>query len=141
MDDVLLISSEPNELQLMLEITNAKAGKYHNEFGKEQNNVMKKGRRKNNPEFTLGDLNLKYTGKYKYLGYIQNNKNNLEDHIKTLKGKVKNEYQTLLTIAVNKNFSNIEMQTIWELTQSCIASTIAYSSEIFNPGKNRTGKN
>ena len=140
MDDGLLISSEPKELQLMLEITNAIAGKYHIEFGEEKFNVMKIGRSKNNPEFTLGDMNLKYTDKYKYLGYIQNNKNNLEDHIKALKGKVENAYQTLLAIAGNKNFNNIEMQTIWELTQSCIASTIAYSNEIWNPGKTEQEK-
>ena len=140
MDDVLLISSEPKELQLMLEITNTIAGKYHIEFGEEKSNVMKIGRSKNNPEFTLGDMNLKYTDKYKYLGYIQNNKNNLEDHIKALKGKVENAYQTLLAIAGNKNFNNIEMQTIWELTQSCIESTIAYSNEIWNPGKTEQEK-
>ena len=35
---------------------------------------MKIGRNKENPEFTLGDMNLKYTDKYKYLGYVQNNK-------------------------------------------------------------------
>ena len=116
------------------------AGKYHIEFGEEKSNVMKIGRSKNNPEFTLGDMNLKYTDKYKYLGYIQNNKNNLEDHIKALKGKVENAYQTLLAIAGNKNFNNIEMQTIWELTQSCIESTIAYSNEIWNPGKTEQEK-
>ena len=92
MDDVLLISSEPKELQLMLEITNAIARKYHIEFGEEKSNVMNIGRSKNNPEFTLADMNLKYTVKYKYLGYIQNNKKNLEDHIKALKGKVENAY-------------------------------------------------
>ena len=67
-------------------------------------------------------------------------KNNLEDHIKATKEKVENTYQTLLVIAGNKNFSNIEMQTIWELTQSCITSTIAYSSEIWSPGKTENEK-
>ena len=74
MDDVLLISSEPNELQQMLNITSAIAGKYHVQFGEEKSNVMKIGRNKENPEFTQGDMNLKYTDKYKYLGYMQNNK-------------------------------------------------------------------
>ena len=32
------------------------------------------------------------------------------------------------------------MQTVWELTQSFIASTIAYSSEIWNPGKTEQEK-
>ena len=79
--------------QLMLKITNAIAGRYHIGFGEEKNNVMKIGRSKNNPEFTLRDVNLKYTDKYKYLGYIQNNKNNLEDHIKALRGEVENGYK------------------------------------------------
>ena len=57
-------------------------------------------------------MNLKYTDKYKYLGYVQNNKNNIEDRIKATKAKVENTYQTLLATAGNKNFSNIEMQTI-----------------------------
>ena len=141
MNDVLLISSEPNELQQMLNITSAIAGKYHVEFGEEKSNVMKIGRNKENPEFTLGDMNLKYTNKYKYLGYVQNNKNNLEDNIKATKAKVENTYQTQLAIAGNKNFSNIKMQLIWELTQSCITSTIAYSSEIWSPWKNENEKN
>ena len=140
MDDVLLISSGPKELQLMLEITNAIAGKYHIEFGEENSNVMKIGRSKSNTEFTIGDMNLKYTDKYKYLGYIQNKKNNLDNHIKALKGKVENAYQTLLALAGNKNFNNIDKQTIWELTQSCIASTISFSSEIWNPGKTEQEK-
>ena len=142
MDDVLLIFSEPKELQLMFEITNAIAGKYHIEFREEKSNVMKIGRSKNNPEFTLGDMNLKYTDKYKYLGYIQNNKNNLEDHIKALKGKVENAYETLLAIAGYRNFNNIEMQTIWELTQRPLHS-INHSIQQRNleSRENRTGKN
>ena len=48
---------------------------------------MKIGRNKQSPEFTLWDLSPKYTDKYNYLGYIQNNKN----------------------IAGNKTFNNIEM--------------------------------
>ena len=94
----------------MLNITSAIAGKYHVEFGEEKSNVMQIGRNKEKPEFTLGDMNLEYTDKYKY------NKNNLEDHTIATKANVENANQTLLAIAGNKNFSNIEMQTIWELT-------------------------
>ena len=128
---MLLISSEPNELQQMLNITSAIAGKYHVELGDEKSNMMKIGRNKQNPKFALGDMNLKYTDKYKYLGYVQNNKNNLDDHTKAIKAKVENAYETLLAIAGNKNISNIEIQTTWELTQSCITSTLAYNSEIW----------
>ena len=125
MDDVLLISSDPKELQQMLNITNNVAGRYHVEFGEEKSNVMKIGRHKKEPNFMLGNMKLGYTDKYKYLGYIQNKQNNLETHISALKGKIENTYQTILAIAGNKNFNNIEMQTIWELTQCCITSTIA----------------
>ena len=46
MDDVLLVSSEPNELQQMLNITRAIVGKYHIEFGEEKKRVMKIGANK-----------------------------------------------------------------------------------------------
>ena len=49
MDGVLLVSSEPNELQQMLNITSAIAGKYHIKFGEEKGKVMKIGRNKQNP--------------------------------------------------------------------------------------------
>ena len=140
MDDMLLISPEPNEPQQMLNIASAKTGKYHVEFGEEKSNVMKIGLNKQNPEFTLRDMNLKYTDKYKYLGYVQNNKNNLEDHTKATEAKVENAYQMLLAIAGNTNFNNIELQTIWELTQSCMTSTIAYISAIWSPGKTENKK-
>ena len=140
MDDVLLISSDPTELQKMLDITDEVAGKYHIEFGEPKSNTMKIGGKKECPKFRLGDMELKETDKYKYLGFVQNNKNNLKDHITALKGKVENTYQTILAIAGNKSFKNIEMQTIWALLQSCIASTITYSSEIWKPNKKETEK-
>ena len=68
-------------------------------------------RSKKNPEFTLGDLILKYWKKYKYLRYTSNN-NKSGDHINAHKGKVENIYQTPLAIAGNKTFNNIEMQTM-----------------------------
>ena len=41
---------------------------------------------------------LDYCNKYKYLGNIQNDKNNMKDHIQALKGKVEAAYQTILAI-------------------------------------------
>ena len=92
MDDVILITTEPKEMQDMLDITNTTSGIYHVEFGEPKSNVMKIGGNKDRPEFHLGDMILKYTEKYKYLGFLQNRKNNLEDHIKALRGKVEAKY-------------------------------------------------
>ena len=38
-------------------------------------------------------MTLDRTEKYKYLGHIQNNKNNNEDHMRQLKGKTEAAYQ------------------------------------------------
>ena len=81
MDDVILASLDPNEMQKMLDITNNVAGKYHIEFGEEKSNVMKIGGGKSKPEFKLGKMKLQYCEIYKYLGMIKNSKNNLKDHI------------------------------------------------------------
>ena len=80
-------------------------------------------------------MELKYAEKYKYLGFMQSEKNNLKEHIKGLKGKVESTYQTILAIAGNKNFKNIELQTIWQLVESCIERIITHSSETWKPNK------
>ena len=47
MDDIVLITSNPNELQKMLDITDDIAERYHIDFGKENNKVMEiEGRKK-----------------------------------------------------------------------------------------------
>ena len=43
MDDVVLISPDPKELQTMLNISNEIAGRYHIEFGEEKSKIMKIG--------------------------------------------------------------------------------------------------
>lgn len=140
MDDVILITSDPKEMQKMLNITDETAGIYHIEFGEEKSKAMKIGGNKTLPDLRLGDMKLAYSDKYKYLGFMQNKKNNLEDHIKLITGKVEFTYQTILTIAGNKNFKDIEMETIWELIQSCITAIISYSSEVWKPNKKENEK-
>ena len=96
---------------------------------------MKIGAPKNKPEFKLGSMKIVYSDCYKYLGLLLNTNNNLEDHIKSTKGKAEAAYQTTLSIAGNSNMKNIEMRTIWELISCCIQPTITYSSEVWQPTK------
>ena len=141
MDDVVLISSKPAELQKMLDITYDIACRYHIEFGKEKSKAMKIGGGKTNqPEFRLGDMILEYTDKYKYLGEILNNKNNMTDHISATKGKVEAAYQTILTITGNSTFKEIEMQVVWELVECCITAIITYGAETWYTTKTEMDK-
>ena len=78
---------------------------------------------------------MKYTEKYKYLGEIFNSKGNLSDQIKELKGKAEAAYQTMLAIAGNKHFQNIEMKTIWKMLETCIIPILTYAGETRNPTK------
>jgi hypothetical protein len=75
---------------------------------------------------------LNYTEKYKYLGHIQNSKNNLADHIIEIKSIAEAAYQTIIAIAGNRNFKGIELEAIWEMIESCIVSIITYSLEACN---------
>ena len=138
MDDVLLVSDDPKELEQMLNITNDVASIYHIEFGKAKSNVMKIGRKGKEVEQNLGSMRLDYTDKYKYLGLIQNNKNNLEEQIKSIKGKVEAAYQTTLAIASDSVLKYMEMNTIWENIEMCILPIITYSSETWEPTKKET---
>ena len=140
MDDVILISTEPKEQQEMLDITAQTAGKYHIEFGEEKSKGMKIGKLKNKPEFKLGSMTLKYCTKYKYLGFNQNESNNMKDHISMLKGKVESAYQTILAITGNRDMASIEMEAIWELLECTIIPIITYACETWNPNKTEIKK-
>jgi len=67
------------------------------------------------PPFILGEMNLDKTNTYKYLGMIINEKGNMEDHIKVIKGKMEASLQTILNIAGYNDFNKIQKQIIWKL--------------------------
>ena len=61
MDDVLLVSEDPKELEKTLNITNDVASKNHIEFGKaKSSNVMKIGRKGKEIEQKLGSMSLRF---------------------------------------------------------------------------------
>ncbi len=64
--------------------------KYHNEYGESKSNVMTKTNRTNRQRksFKLGNKDLKDTDNYKYLGFIQNDTNNMEHLFTVMKGNV-----------------------------------------------------
>ena len=138
MDDVILITTEPEEMEEMLNTTDEIAGRYHIEFGEPKSKAMKIGGGKLKPAFKLGEMTLGYCDAYKYLGILQNEKNNMKDHIQALKGKVEAAYQTILAITGNRAFADIEMKTIWELIECTIIPIITYGCEVWNPRKHET---
>ena len=98
----------------------------------------KSSERSKKPTFTLGDMQLDQTEKYKYLGETLNNKNNMANQITEIKRKTEAAYQTIVTLAGNKNFKDIEMQTIWRLLETCITPIILHGSETWKTTKEET---
>ena len=136
-DDVLLISVE-GKLQPSLDITAKTSNTYHVEYGKSKSNTMViKNNRKKNEEhaYEIGDMKLDQTNKYKYLGYMLNNKNNNEEQTKSIKGRTEAAYQNMMALTGNSTFSQIEMETIWTVMEACIIPTITYSGEAWHPSK------
>ncbi len=110
---------------------------YRNEYGKLKSNIMTNSNRKNGQRtlFKLGNMELKETDNYKYLGLIQNNKNNMKHHLTIMKGKVEAVYQRILALAGNTTFRNIEMESILINVQSQIEPIITYSGEVWDLNK------
>ena len=106
------------------------------EYGQSKSNtrIIKTQRKKvkgeTKEEFKLGNTQLEMTEKYKYLGYLQNSKNNNDHHIKNIKGKTEAAYQKMMALTGNSNFSVIEMDTIWKAVEACITPIITYGGEI-----------
>ncbi len=82
-------------------------------------------------------MEFKEIDNYKYLGLIQNNKNNMKHHLTIMKGKVEAVYiyQRILALAGNTTFRNIEMQSIWINVQSKIETIITYRGEVWDLNK------
>ena len=94
MDDVDLIHQDKEELKKMLNTTSELANRYHSKFGKEKKQSMtinapppphqwKNPKHRNNKRRTSTG---KKNNTYKYLGMTINNKGNMDDHIKKIKG-------------------------------------------------------
>ena len=141
MDDVALIANEHSHMQKMLDITHEISSRYRIKFGEEKSKTITMPNRKNTQtqeNFMLGEMKIEYTDKYKYLGIISNNKNNLKDHIPSITAKAEATYQTILMLAHNSNFDGIQMETIWKLLDTCIIPILTYGSETWNLSKTET---
>ena len=131
-DDVFAVETNTANFQKELDITNNTSNIYHIEYGAPKSNTqrIRHTRKKvETPTFKLGEMELEQTSKYKYLGLIQNEKNNNEDQLKSTKGKVEAAYQQMLAVAGTADFYNIEMEVIWTVVQKCISPIITYAGE------------
>ena len=105
MDDLVLIEINEPKSQELLDITNDISLRYHIEYGEPKSNFIVSGRRKSAPTIKLGNINLKETDTYKYLGEMINKNLNLTNQIKQIEGKVEGAYQTILAIAGDRDVS------------------------------------
>ena len=134
-DDVILLSDEPEGLQKMLNIADDVAKKNLMEYGEDKSEIMIIGKNDVRPTFTLGEITLRHTDKYKYLGTTLNSKWNLDDHIKVIRGKAEAAYQTILGVAQDRHFKGIKMEVIWKLLEVCIVPIITYGAASWNANK------
>ena len=134
MDDVALITDKKAEIQELLNITQEIASKYHIEFGAEKTKCMVIGSNYK-PSLKIGNMEIKTTNKYKYLGEIIQDKMSLENNISENRGKAEGALQTILAIAGDPALKGIQMNTIWKLVETCIVPIITYGSETWEPTK------
>jgi hypothetical protein len=118
----------------MLHSTNKIAKRYRIKFGEEKSKYMCIGT-PCNTNLLIGDLELKTTETYKYLGVVINSKGNLADHIQSIKCKVEVSIQTILNVAANPSLRPIQMETIWKLYTTCTIPIITYAAEAWIPTK------
>ena len=99
MDDVVLINTNRNTLQEMLDITYKVASRYRIKFGSQKSKVLTIGKPDNHKTLTIGNTELEETETYKYLGMTLNYKGTLQNHIEHIKEKVHIATQTILNVA------------------------------------------
>ena len=123
MDDVLLMADNEKNLQDMLDITMRISEKYHIVFGEEKSKVMiMKKKPQQQTQLKLGEMKIKTTENYKYLGEIINHKKTTKNQIDEAKRKAEGALQTILTIAGDPILRGIQMETIWKLIDTCVTN-------------------
>jgi hypothetical protein len=113
MDDVVLITDKPQELQEMLNITHETASKYHIEIGAEKSKCLVIGT-KIEPNLNIGPMKIETTDRYKYLGEFIDKKISLELNIKEARSRSEGTLQAILAIAGDPFLKGIQMETIWK---------------------------
>ncbi len=83
-------------------------------------------------------MDLELTETYEYLGETINDKGNIENHIKKIKGKAEAAYQTVRIVAGNKDLNFLDMETTWKLIEACVLPVITYAAETWNNNKEQT---
>ena len=140
MDDVLLMADNEKDLQTLLNITVNTANKYHIVFGEEKSKIMIMNSKKElKNTMKLGNMTLKTTENYKYLGEIINHKKSMKNQISESKRKAEGALQTILTIAGDPTLKGIQMETIWKLIETCIIPISTYACELWDPNKEEKG--
>ena len=138
MDDVVLLHTDKNQMQHMLNTTHDIASRYRIQFGTEKSKVLVIGKEK--AEFKIGDLPIEESNTYKYLGNTINNKGAMHDHINAAKGKYEATTQSILSISKHKYLRKQDMATIMQLHDVCTVPTLLYGSEAWIPTKDETRK-
>ncbi len=128
-DDLVLVETDPERMKKALNIVEKVAGKYHIKFGEQKSKTIEIGKQKTRPLFKLEEMNLMYESKYKYLGYLQSEKNSIDEHLKSLKGKVEAAYQKTISLATNPTLKWVEMDAIWTTVETCLVPIITYAGE------------
>ena len=135
MDDVVLIENKTKNAQELLNVTDNVSKKYHVEFGMPKTKYLRASKKKEKIELKIGENVIEETDKYTYLGEINNKLMNLKDQIKSIEGKVEAAYQTMITIAEDREFKGIQMECIWQLVNTCIVPIILYGCETWEPNQ------
>ena len=135
MDDVVLAETTQKNAQKLLNVTNDTSQRYHVEFGMPKTKYLRAVKAQGTIELKLGERIIEETDKYTYLGEVNNKKMNLQEQIKNIEIKIELAYQTLITIAEDREFKKIRMEAIWKLVNTCIIPIITYASETWDPTK------
>jgi len=136
-DDVLETNTNKKDLQEMLKITEETSDKYRIFYGESKSNILKVGtNQKEELNMSIAQIKpLKRVNKYTYLGHQQNSKNNLQDQIKEIKGKLEAIYQTIIQVTTDETLERIEMKTIFSYINYNIIPTITSTAEAWQPTK------
>ena len=136
MDDIVLATDSPGQLQEMLDVMDSFGHEWHLTYSEIKTKAMVVNQSCHGPHWwKLGQLTVEETDAYTYLGEKIARSQALAPHINLLEQKMYAHTNRILAAGSSEVLSRIKMETIIELHNRCLVPALLYNCETWTPTK------
>ena len=133
-DDVAILADNEQDMNSMLSILEEFRKKHRLSLSEKKSQIMIVNK-KNQKEWKIGNMNIKETDSYTYLGEIITNTNNIEKQIQDKRRKAEAMINNIVNIAKDEVFRQMRINVMLEMYEKCLIPGVLYGAETWHYNK------